>query len=427
MTQRRNVDALLSEWDGRPSMALVVLDQLSTNVQALRHRVGSDTRFMAVVKAEGYGHGAVPIAKTAVRAGADEVAVATVEEGVRLRRGGVTAPILVLGPIGTKERPRAIAFDLMLVIGDPDFVRGLAADVRKTGRKTPLDVHLKVDTGMHRFGVCPERAVGVAKVIDAVPELRLAGVMTHFASADDPDAASTHMQAAMFDEAVAAIRAAGIEVSSEHLCNSAATLRYPEYHRDRVRVGISMYGLRPDPELVPVPDPIRPIMSVHSRITRIEELQPGERVSYGGTWQAEAPSHVALVPIGYADGYSRQGSNRAWVDVRGQRSPVRGRVCMDQTMVEVGPDARSGDIVTVIGDGQHGEAPSIDELAVLWGTISHEVATGFAARRLGHLYLQGGRLVAVADLWDYREIDEDAFAQPEIGEQDTTGVAQEAR
>ncbi|MDQ4045571.1 MAG: alanine racemase, partial [Chloroflexota bacterium] len=387
MTQRHDVDELLSEWGGRPSMAVVDLDQLSTNVRALRDRVGAATRFMAVVKAEGYGHGAVPIAKTAIRAGADELAVATVEEGVRLRRGGVKAPILVLGPIGTKERPRAVTFDLMLVIGDLDFARGLAADVRKTGRKTPLDVHLKVDTGMHRFGVCAEQAVDVAKIIDASPELRLAGVMTHFASADDPDPAYTRMQAARFDEAVAAVRAAGIEVPSEHLCNSAATLRYPEYHRDRVRVGIAMYGLRPDPELVPVPEPLRPVLSIHSRITRIAQLQAGDRVSYGGTWQAETPSRVALVPIGYADGYSRRGSNQAWMDVRGVRSPVRGRVCMDQTMVEVGPDVRPDDTVTVVGDGHHGEAPSIDHLAVLWGTISHEVATGFGMRRLGHLYL----------------------------------------
>lgn len=413
MTRPRDIETLLASWGGRPAVAVVDLDQLAVNVRALRERIGPGTRFMAVVKADGYGHGSIPMAKCAIRAGADELAVATVEEGVQLRRAGVMAPILAMGPIGSKERPRAISFNLMLVIGDPDFARGLAADVRTSGRKNPLHVHLKLDTGMHRFGVSHAQAVDVARIIDAAPELELAGVMSHFASADDSDATSTHEQALRFDEACAQIRAAGIDIPSEHLCNSAATLAYPQYHRARVRVGIAMYGLRPDPELMPVPEPLRPVMTVHARITRILDLQPGDAVSYGGTWTAGSPARVGLVPIGYADGYSRLGSNQAWMDVRGKRSPVRGRVCMDQTVIELDAEARLDDLVTVIGDGQRGTAPSINELAVMFGTVSHELATKLAIHRLSHLYLEHGNLVAVRDLWGYRELDEGAFAQPE--------------
>jgi alanine racemase len=238
--------------------------------------------------------------------------------------------------------------------------------------------------------------------------VRLEGVMTHFACADDPDPTATEEAAARFDRAVAAIRDAGNAVTGPHLANTAATIRFPHLRRDRVRVGIAMYGLKPDPGMA-LPAPLRPVMTVHSRITRILELQPGDRVSYGGTWTAEEPSRVGLVAIGYADGYDRIGSNRAWMDVRGQRAPVRGRICMDQTMIGVPDDARPDDLVTVIGDGQGGAAPGIDQLAEMYDTIPHELATGLVVRRLAHLYVRGGRLVAITDLWGYRELDEDAL------------------
>ncbi len=412
MTPASDIATILEVWGGRPSVAVVDLDHLAANVQHLRRIVGARVRLMAVVKADGYGHGSVPIAKAAVLAGADELAVATVEEGVRLRRGGLRAPILVLGPVGSQERQRVISHALALVVADAGFARGLAQVARKTRLKQPLDVHLKVDTGMHRFGVDPEGAVGLARVVSELPELRLAGVMTHFASADDPDRCWTDAQARAFDDAVAAMQANGIPVMGQHLANSAATLRFPEYHRDRVRIGIAMYGLRPDADM-PLPAPMRPVMTVHSRLARVLELEPGDRVSYGGTWVAEERCRIGLVPIGYADGYRRQGSNLAWMDVKGAKAPVRGRICMDQTLVEVGPDARAGDLVTVVGDGVSSVAPTIDDLAEMYGTVSHELPTQLVAPRLAHLYVQGGKLVAIADLWGYRELDPEALAQTE--------------
>jgi alanine racemase len=408
MTSPSDIERILRGWGGRPSVAIVDLDQLEANVRTVRGIIGDRTIYMAVVKADGYGHGSIPVAQAALDAGADELGVATVEEGIRLRRAGIDAPILVMGPIGARERRRAIAHDLMLVVGDPLFAKALAADVRRSGRREPLPIHIKIDTGMHRFGVTPDRAADLATVVDRLPELRLDGVMTHFACADDPDPTATEKQAVEFDRAVAAIRAAGVEVRGQHLANTAGTINFPHLRRDRVRVGIAMYGLKPDPGMA-LPEPLRPIMTVHSRITRILELQPGDRVSYGGTWTAEEPTRVGLVAIGYADGYDRMGSNRTWMEVRGQTAPVRGRICMDQTMIAVPDDARPDDLVTVIGDGQSGVAPGIDRIAEMYGTIPHEIACGLVVRRLAHLYVRGGRLVAITDLWGYRELDEDAL------------------
>ncbi len=419
MTSPSDVERILRGWGGRPSVAVVDLDQLAANVAVLRGMIGRTTKLMSIVKADGYGHGSIPVAKTALAAGADELGVATVEEGVRLRHAGVEAPILVMGPIGERERRRAIASDLMLVVADADFAKALAADVRRSGRKAPLPVHLKIDTGMHRFGIAPDQAAALARTVDALPELRLDAVMTHLACADDPGSGATERQAAEFDRGVAAIRAAGIAVPSQHIANSPGTINYPHLHHDRVRVGTAMYGLRPDPSME-LPASLRPVMTVHSRISRIHELQPGDRVSYGGTWTAEEPCRAGLVAIGYGDGYDRSGSNQAWMEVRGQKAPVLGRVCMDQTVIGVPDDAEPDDLVTVIGDGRSGVAPGVDELAAMYGTISYDIACGLVAPRLAHLYVKGGQLVAITDLWGYRELDEEALRASGAGREAAT-------
>jgi alanine racemase len=414
MTSPSDIERILRGWGGRPTVAIVNLDQLAANVRVLRGMIGEHTKLMSVVKADGYGHGSIPVARTALATGADELGVATVEEGIRLRHAGIEAPILVLGPIGAKERRRAIAHDLMLVVGEPSFAKALAADVRKSGRKGPVKVHLKIDTGMHRFGVSPDEAADLARVVDGLRELRIDGVMTHLACADSPDPSATERQASVFDRALAAIQKAGVEVRGLHLTNSPGTINFPRLHRDRVRIGTAMYGLKPDPGME-LPEALRPVMTVHSRISRILDLQPGDRVSYGGTWTAEEPARVGLVAIGYGDGYDRTGSNRAWMEVRGTRAPVRGRVCMDQTLIGVPDDARPDDLVTVISDGRNGVAPGIDQLAEMYGTISYEIACGLVAPRLAHLYVKDARLVAITDLWGYRELDEDALRVNDAG------------
>lgn len=410
MTSPADLDRLLDGWRGRPTVAVIDLDVMRENVRLFRNLVASSTSLMAVVKADGYGHGSVPVAKSALVAGADELGVATVDEGARLRDAGINATILVLGPIGVNERCRALSRGLTLVVSDLAFARGIETDKQMLRMKTPVPVHLKIDTGMRRFGASPEDAVEIARFISASPHLELAAVMTHFAAADDADPAFTMEQARRFDSACEAIRDAGVTIPQVHPCNSAATIRFPELHRDRVRVGIAMYGLQPGPDVV-LPDGVKPVMTVHSRLARVYSVQPGESVGYGRKWNAVEPTMAGLVPLGYADGYRRQGSDSYWMSVNGRRSPVLGRVSMDQTVVEVDSNARKGDSVVVVGDGSDGAAPTLNDLAALIDTIPYEMATGFVAPRLPHLYVRQGKLVAISDVSGYREIDPSAMGE----------------
>jgi alanine racemase len=393
-------------WRGRPTYAVVDLDALATNITILREGLSNDAAFMAVVKANAYGHGAVPIAETALAAGAASLAVATVDEGAELRRAGITAPVLVLGPVGEAERQRAVGLDLALAISDIGFAAGVASDARMQLRKKPLPVHLKIDTGMRRFGVMPDDVVPTAQAILSHPELQLAGVFTHLACADVEDPAFAHEQVVIFDRCVTTLREAGIEVPVHHVANSAATIRFPGFHKDMVRVGIAMYGLRPDISL-PLPDGVKPVMTVHSRVSRVIPLAPGDTVGYGGTWRAEEPAHGALIPIGYADGYQRALSSKGWMAIAGNRADILGRVCMDQTIVRlpVAAPRESGQPVVIVGDGTPATlpAPTFDELAQAAGTIGYELVASLAAR-LPKLYVRGGEVVAVADLEGFRAL-----------------------
>lgn len=404
-TGRSVVRAIAEHWEGRPVLAVVNLDALAINVRALRAQIGPDVRLQAVVKANAYGHGAVPIAQAVLASGADSVAVATVDEAVQLRSGGIEGSLMVLGPIGRQERARAIGHDLTLVVSDADFARGLAADARMHLRKDdrPISVHLKIDTGMRRFGAPPERVVDIANVIAESPELRLDGVMTHFAAADDPEPESVRRQMAVFDACIEALTAAGLPLPMQHVANSAATLRFPEFHRGQVRVGIALYGLRPDPGMV-LPDPMRPVLSIFGRVSRLFDLEPGDTVSYGRTYVAAGRERAGLVPIGYGDGYPRALSSQAWMAIDGTRTPVLGRVCMDQTVVRLPESAgeNPGEIVEIVGDGLD-DAPTLDDLAAMTGTISYELATGLA-QRLPRLYVANGAVVGVNDLHGYRNL-----------------------
>jgi len=399
------VQTIAEHWNGRPVVAVVDLDALATNVQTLRTMIGPDVRLQAVVKANAYGHGAVPVAQAVLAAGADSLAVATVDEAVQLRSGGITGAIMVLGPIGRHERARAIGHRLTVVISDADFARGLTADAAMQLRKEddPVPVHLKIDTGMHRFGAPPNQAVAIARVITESRLLRWDGIMTHLAAADDPDPQSTREQLAVFDACIQALMAAGFPVPMQHVANSAATLRFPEYRRGQVRTGISLYGLRPDPRMV-LPEPMRPVLSVFGRVSRVFDLEPGDTVSYGRTYVAVRPERAGLVPIGYGDGYPRGLSSQAWMTVGDERSHVLGRVCMDQTVVRLpdGSQQEPGAVVQIVGDGTN-RAPKLDDLAAMLGTISYELATGFA-QRLPRLYVSGGQVVGVNDLHGYRDL-----------------------
>ncbi len=383
----------------RATRALIDLDAVANNVRYFRGIAPPGAGVMAVVKANAYGHGAVMVARAAVEAGASWLAVATVDEGCQLRAAGLTAPILVLAPSDPAEAPAAVRAGLTVAVADLDHVVALAA----AASAEPAAVHVEIDTGMRRFGVPAEAAPALIARIAALPGLRLAGVYTHFATADEADRTFVLAQQARFDAALAAVRALGIAIPLVHQDNSAATLTRTGRDVQLVRVGIALYGLSPSPE-VPAPAALRPILSLHSRVARVFDLAAGDSVSYGRTFVADRPLRAALVPIGYADGYRRSLSNRGAMLLGGRCAPVLGRVCMDQTIIAVpeGVQARVGDEVVLIG-AQGDERIGADDLAALAGTIGYEIVTGLAARvpreyRRGRAVVARESLVAALDV-----------------------------
>jgi alanine racemase len=322
---------------------------------------------------------------------------------VRLRAAGITAPILVLGPINKSEIAAALSGDLTLSVANIDFIDVLASEAGRRSHR-PAKVHLKIDTGMHRYGALISDATDTVKRIASHAGLELKGVFSHFACADEIDEEPTRHQLAVFNDAIRDILQAGINPGCLHIANSAATLRGRTYDFDMVRIGIALYGIAPSDEIALWPG-MRQAMTIRSRIHRLIDVQPGDRVSYGGTYQALQRETAALIPIGYADGYHRSLSNLAWMEIGARRAPVRGRVCMDQTVVGLDDslEARLGDDVVVVGDGSN-TAPNLAQLAEIAGTIPYELATSVSARVPRH-YVQDGRVMAMEDLSGLRTID----------------------
>lgn len=399
---------IVDHWQGRPTFAVIDLDAFAQNVRTMREYIRPQARYCVVVKANGYGLGAIPLARTAVQNGADIVAVATVDEGAQLRRAGISTDILLMGPMGPAEKDLAVGMDMTVVMNDIPFAYGLARAVRENGRMQPLKVHLKLDTGMHRMGVLPKDAVAAARKIMSFPELKLEGLMTHFASADMPDLSSAHEQVRVFDETVAQLEAAGIDIPIKHVSNSAATVQFPEWHKDMVRSGIATYGVNPAPHIHLPGDPgqMRQIVTIHSMVARVIPLEPGDSVSYGGTWTAQEATRGALIPLGYADGYLRGLSNRGRMSIEGEQANVIGRVCMDQTILHMPRvlPSNTRQRVVVIGNGtsETPGAPTLEEMAEVADTIPHELMTTIAPR-VPKLYMRDGKLVGLADLDGYRD------------------------
>lgn len=376
-------------------VALVDLDSIAANVRSLVREIGPNRRLIAVVKSNAYGHGAVPVAIAATRAGAGALAVACVDEGVQLRRAGVAAPVLLLGATPPEEMGRVVAHRLTPTVCDADGARAVQAAATAAGL-TSTPVQVKVDSGLHRFGIAGEDAVAFVTWLVAQPRLRLEALYTHFSSAEEADGVATGREYACFNAVVAALRPRGIRPAL-HAANSAATVGFPTLRLDMVRAGIALYGLAggyPGAERLTQ----EPALEVHGRISRVHTLAAGEAVGYGRTFIAAAERRVALVGIGYGDGYRRALGNRGAILVNGRRAPVLGRVSMDQIVVDVteaGPVA-IGDMATIIG--RQGDAEvSAAEVAEWVGTISYEIVTGLT-QRLPRAYLRQGRLVGVTDL-----------------------------
>jgi alanine racemase len=364
------------------------LDAVSVNIQELKKLTAPGTLFMAVVKANAYGHGAVPVARQALAAGADCLGVARIHEAVALRQAGINGMLQVLNYTPPEFAPLALEHDLTLTVFDLDTARAIADTALAAGGR--IKAHLKTDTGMGRLGLRPagEKGLGMdpARIATAVdmarlPGLDLEGIFTHFASADSRDTAYTDKQFALFCDFIEALKQAGVEFRIRHTANSAAIVGHPQTHLDMVRAGIALYGLNPSAEINLGHLDTRPVMSLKARLVHVKKVPAGCCVSYGMTFCAPVATTIATVPIGYADGYSRLLSSRGTMLVRGQRAPIVGRVCMDLTMLDVGHIAgvRTGDEVVVLGR-QGNDTVSADEIAETLGTINYEVVSSIAAR-----------------------------------------------
>lgn len=333
---------------------------------------------MAVVKANAYGHGAVEISRALMELGISNLAVASVQEGVSLRHAGITADIVVLADLFDEHCEDLFAYRLKPVINDLRLLPALAKKAETT--QHPFPIHLKIDTGMGRLGFPPSE---FERVLDALPSwksLTIEGLMTHLADSDGEETGHTERQLELFRTMLDGCKRRGMMVPMIHAANSAALIRYPHSHFSLVRPGIALYGYHTLPQAVQC-DELHPILSLRSTVMQLRTIKPGDSISYNRTFIAKRPSIIAVLPIGYADGYSRKLSNKGCVLIKGRRAPVVGLVCMDMTMVDVTdlPSVRIGDAVTVIGrDGN--DAIWADEIAQWSGTIPYEVLCAIGPR-----------------------------------------------
>lgn len=361
------------------ALATIDLGCVRSNVAGLIGRLSEGTGLMAVVKANGYGHGAAPVAQACLEAGAESLGVATAEEARELKDAGLDAPVVILGPLTGAGLNEAIGIGAEVVIWTTSFLRMLVNKARAQERR--VRVHVKLDTGMRRLGLSPRHLPDFIDLLQTEPEVELVGVMTHFATADEDDEDFFNYQLRAFEESVQPVLMRATEPVRYHCANSAATIRYPQSHFDLVRCGIAVYGLSPF-QTDPWSDALRPALRLTSYVADIKRLMEGDAVGYGRTWTAPGRNYIAVIPIGYADGVSRRLSNRGRVLIGGRSYPIVGRVSMDLITVDLGPgqpQVRLGDEVVLIG-GQSGEFITAEEVAGLLDTINYEVTCSLSSR-----------------------------------------------
>ncbi|HJT20916.1 MAG TPA: alanine racemase [Nitrospira sp.] len=351
--------------------AHVDLTSLVHNLAVIRRRLSGSCDILAIVKANAYGHGAEQTARTLVQQGISRLAVVSVNEGVSLREAGITADIVVLGTASDEELVEMLASRLTPVVSD---IRRLPALAKAAAAKNlALPIHIKFDTGMGRLGLSPDEVESVFDHIERAKSLRIEGVMTHLADADGKTAEQTEQQLARFRDALAQLRSRGARIPLVHAANSAALVRFPDAHFSLVRPGIMLYGYHTLPPSV-APLELRPVLTLKTAVGQLRTILPGTPVSYNGTFVATRTTRIAVLPVGYADGYNRRLSNRGAVLIHGRRAPIVGLICMDMTMVDVTdiPGVQVDDEVVLIGR-QGDEAIWADEIAEWTGTIPYEV------------------------------------------------------
>lgn len=350
---------------------VIDLQALRHNFRQLREICGAGVKIMAVIKADAYGHGLLPSARALQAEGADYFGIAYLAEGLSLRQAGINTPALLLMGINPEEAAAAVSANLDVVLFRRDIAASLASQARQQHKKAR--VHLKIDTGMGRLGLLPGEIRQFLEYLSGLPELELAGLVSHFSESDDLDQSFTLKQLQEFEDLLSQVHNWGWPVPDSHIANSAAIMNLHRSHLNMVRTGISLYGSPPAPEF-PLRGGLQPVMNLRTRILQLKNLPAGAGISYNRTYIIPAPMRLAALPVGYCNGYSRLLSNRGWVLINGRRAPIRGRVCMNLTMVEVTdiPEIKEGDAVTLLGrDGN--ENVSADDLAAWAETINYEV------------------------------------------------------
>lgn len=363
---------------GRPTWVEVDLDAIAHNTRLIAAHVGERVMVLAVVKGDGYGHGAVKVARTALNNGASWLGVACVAEAVALRSAGISAPILSLGYTPPWQARAAVLHNVTCTLFSPDVAKALSRAAADLG--SAAKAHVKVDTGMGRLGLLPDEVPGFVHEVSALPGLDVEGIYTHMADADGADLGYTRQQLECFEVVLARLRADGLLPRLVHAANSAAALRLPSSHYSMVRVGIALYGLNPSSDS-PLPTGFRPALSFKCQVAQVKALPAGASISYGRTFVTQRPSRIAVIPVGYADGFRRGPANWDSVLVRGRPAPIVGRVCMDQTMLDVTDidGVRAGDEVVLIGS-QGDLTITVDEVARRLGTSNYEVVSEILAR-----------------------------------------------
>jgi len=358
--------------------AEVDLEALAYNYHQLRQLASPSVKFLAVVKADAYGHGAIPVSKKLEELNVDFLGVATVKEGVELRNGGIKKPILVLSGVYQEELEEVLNYQLTPMVYRLEIAEALSAAASTRGKKIPI--HIKVDTGMGRIGVLAEEAPAFANRVRKLGNLEIEGIASHFSTADEGDSSFAAEQLRRFSRTIEEIKRLGIDPPYRHIANSAALVNLPAAHFTLVRPGIMLYGSYPSSSLKGKV-PLRQVMSWKSRIADLKKVPAGYPISYGRTFVTERPSLIAVIPVGYADGYDRLLSNRGKVLIRGGNAPVVGRICMDWTMVDVTAirGVEVGDEVVLMGR-QLGQEISPEEIGGWIGTIPYEVLCSVGKR-----------------------------------------------
>jgi alanine racemase len=365
----------MNEERGRHSTWVEIdLEAIRTHVRYLLDR--SQVQMMAIVKANAYGHGAVPVARAALEAGADWCGVARVNEALELRQAGLDCPILLLGYTPQACYAEMIDQRVSMTVWEKSQIESISRVASRTNQQARL--HVKVDTGMSRLGANPMEVTGLLQDVAALPNIQIEGLFTHFACADEADETATDCQEELFQELLANLEEAGIHIPIVHAANSAASLTRPDVYFNCVRVGIAMYGLRPSSDC-PLPAGFRPALAWKSVLSQVKRLPPGRGISYGHEYTTTLEERIGTIPVGYADGFRRVSGNQ--VLIRGCKVPVVGRVTMDQVMVRLDavPEAVAGDEVVIVG-AQGEESITAEEIAARWGTINYEVTSGIAHR-----------------------------------------------